>query len=102
MRLASSDDERMAASVKDRDPQCSATNWEARVKKEMDSPQSWHETWGTYFNPPVPTGYDDRIEFLERELETMKDVGRPFKYGVAAPLQGLKFNDHRRKKITTL
>lgn len=85
-------------SVKGRNPQIDAFNWEARVKKEMDSPQSWNETWGTYFKPTVPTSLDDRIQYLEKELETMKDVGRPVKYGAGAPLQDIKRNDYRRKK----
>ena len=87
---------------KDKNPQSDAFNWDARVKKEMESPHSWNETWGAYFKPSVPTRYNERIEFLEKELRTMQDVGWPVKYGVAAPFQEISQKDYRRKKQPSL
>ena len=94
--------EKKPTPVKEKNPQSEAFNWEARVKKEMESPHSWDETWGAYYKPSVPTRYNDRITFLEKELKTMQDVGRPVKYGVGAPFEEIHQIDHRRKKETSL
>jgi hypothetical protein len=84
--------------AKEKNPQSDAFNWDTRVKKEMKSPHSWNETWGSYFKPSVPTEYAERIKFLEKELSTMQDVGRPLKYGVSVPFQEISQKDYRRKK----
>lgn len=88
--------------VKEKNPQSDAANWDARVKKELEAPHLWNETWGTYFEPVVPTKNEKRIQFLEKELNSMEDVGRPIKYGVAPPFKEIIQKDYRRKKAAKL
>jgi|Transcript_11704 hypothetical protein len=88
--------------TKEKNPQSDAFNWDARVKKELDAPHQWNGTWGEYFKPSVPSNYSERTKFLEQELKTMQDVGRPVKYGVGAPFQEISQKDYRRKKTALL
>lgn len=91
--------EKEKAAAKDKNPQSDAFNWEARVRKEMEAPHSWNNTWGVYFKPSVPTDYDERIEFLEKELKTIQETGRPEKNGVApSPFREICQEDFRIKK----
>ena len=62
-------------------------------------PHKWNEAWGNYFANGKPIEYNDRVKYLEEQLQQCPDTFKnPPKYGVGPAFKEL-CPDYKRKKM---
>ena len=71
--MASKDNETKSKSSVPRDLVAEQRNWEQRILNEYDSPHKWNETWGKIFEKEIPFEYDQKILYLEKQLEKFQN-----------------------------